>query len=383
MLGGQHRQVAAVVTRGVAEPRYWQSGQHDGLERRRCGAVGDLRCFCRCSFYSGERDPAGDDLPGDRPRLWRTIGLDYIQSGWGPMRHRQLHRPARCSALRPTINQYGHVTIQSNSGGHDLGLCLDRDGGQRGAAAAVQRLAFLHHDRLHFSDPLLCAERDAGQCRDRATGAGDALSAGGTTVFVWQCWVCTAHVSRLADLGCCATEAGCGWLSALPNRIDSSMSNNLFTFSPTGPDGTVADNNGISFYVQCRWYQQPSIGWSRMPGIVCGTDGGEWLVPNAAPPLTPSNISAARVDQAELREHPAGAHRAYDLRGAAAAAQDVRVFRRRVLRQVHGAEYHRASAASDGAAHRGGPLSAGTHADDLGAHERRLPDRLCLQARYA
>lgn len=91
---------------------------------------------------------------------------------------------------------------------------------------------------------------------------------------------------------------------AIPNRIDASSSNGLYVdtngqpyinFSPTGPAGTVADSNGISYVFNCE--DVNPIFWvvANSTGIVCGTQAGEWVI--AAPtagPITPTNISANR-----------------------------------------------------------------------------------------
>lgn len=88
------------------------------------------------------------------------------------------------------------------------------------------------------------------------------------------------------------------WLfGAQGNRIDSSMSNKPLTFSPTGPDGTVADNNAISAIVEASDIN--TIFWASPDhqGILMGTQGGEWLVQASAlnDPLTDTSIQAHRV----------------------------------------------------------------------------------------
>lgn len=88
------------------------------------------------------------------------------------------------------------------------------------------------------------------------------------------------------------------WLSGvLPNRIDSSKSNDIFNFAPTNPDGSVAADNGISYT-----FNAPDINpiFSMTPdyqGIVCCTQAGEWLVQATSQnlPLTPTTIQAHRV----------------------------------------------------------------------------------------
>lgn len=87
------------------------------------------------------------------------------------------------------------------------------------------------------------------------------------------------------------------WLSgAVPNRIDSSMSNKTLVFSPTAVDDTTSDSNGISYIFNAT--DQNPIFWMQptVQGIVCGTQSSEWLVtPPTTGPLTPTNIQAHRV----------------------------------------------------------------------------------------
>ena len=190
------------------------------------------------------------------------------------------------------VSQYGHVTIQSNSGATTWAYVWIEmvvnvapplpDGGSHSYTATG------YVSQIRFYAPAV----GLGNVEIELLGP-DMLYSPGTPVFVWQAGL-YSNAAGWPTCGC--YYEGRLWLAgALPNRIDSSMSNNLFTFSPTGPDGTVADNNGISFTFNADgtntiyWMEQDAL------GIVSGTDGGEWLVPNAAPPLTPSNISAARV----------------------------------------------------------------------------------------
>lgn len=87
------------------------------------------------------------------------------------------------------------------------------------------------------------------------------------------------------------------WLSGvIANRIDSSKSNDLFNFAPTAPDGSVPGNSGISYT-----FNAPDVNpilWMvpDQSGIVCGTQGGEWLVQATSQnlPLTPTTIQAHR-----------------------------------------------------------------------------------------
>lgn len=92
------------------------------------------------------------------------------------------------------------------------------------------------------------------------------------------------------------------WLAgAIGNRIDASktnpISNTTINMAPTNSDGTVADNNGISYVFNAT--DVNTIFWmkSTSQGIVCGTQGGEWLIRASATddPITPTSIQAKRV----------------------------------------------------------------------------------------
>jgi hypothetical protein len=80
------------------------------------------------------------------------------------------------------------------------------------------------------------------------------------------------------------------------NRIDGSVSNDLFNFAPTGPDGTVADNNAVSYVFNAP--DVNSVLWMKpnAQGISAGTVAGEWLVrATGVGGLTPTNVDARRV----------------------------------------------------------------------------------------
>lgn len=88
------------------------------------------------------------------------------------------------------------------------------------------------------------------------------------------------------------------WLGgAVPNRFDSSNTNDFFNFAPTSPDGTVADNHAISATVNSSDVNQTYWMESTETGILIGTKGGEWrlMASNLDDPLTPSSIRARRV----------------------------------------------------------------------------------------
>lgn len=94
------------------------------------------------------------------------------------------------------------------------------------------------------------------------------------------------------------------WGNVIPNRIDGSKSNEGFAydsigvFSPTGWDGTVADNNGVAAVFRAD--QTNPIFWaiSDDQGLLCGTKAGEWLIRaggGADDAITPTSIRAKRI----------------------------------------------------------------------------------------
>lgn len=87
------------------------------------------------------------------------------------------------------------------------------------------------------------------------------------------------------------------WLGGrIGNRIDSSMSNKTFDFSPTLRDGTVADNCGISATFRATGINRPLWLMPDDQGVIVGTQAGEWLVRASQlnDPLTPTSIQAHR-----------------------------------------------------------------------------------------
>lgn len=114
-------------------------------------------------------------------------------------------------------------------------------------------------------------------------------------VNIWQAGV----FSDTTGWPTCGTyHDGRLWLSgAVKNRVDAGRSNKTLDFSPTAQDGTVADDNAISYTFNATdtnpvFWMQPTS-----QGIVCGTQGGEWLIraSNLDDPLTPTSIQAKRV----------------------------------------------------------------------------------------
>jgi len=87
------------------------------------------------------------------------------------------------------------------------------------------------------------------------------------------------------------------WLgSAYNNRFDASKSNFIFDFAPTEPDGTVGDNNAISYVLNSS--ETNPILWMRPNdhGIAMGTKENEWMISASqlSDPLTPTSIQAKR-----------------------------------------------------------------------------------------
>ena len=69
------------------------------------------------------------------------------------------------------------------------------------------------------------------------------------------------------------------WIAgALPNRVDASMSGQPFVFSPTLPDGTVADNNAIA--IEFNSDENELVQWLKgvQQGVLCGTLTHERLI---------------------------------------------------------------------------------------------------------
>lgn len=97
------------------------------------------------------------------------------------------------------------------------------------------------------------------------------------------------------------------WLAgAQPNRFDASVSNSPFNFAPTGTDGTVADNNAVSYIFNSDDVNK--IVWMTPDhqGIIAGTAGGEYLISasNLSDPLTPTSIQAKRVTKYKASSVP-------------------------------------------------------------------------------
>lgn len=86
------------------------------------------------------------------------------------------------------------------------------------------------------------------------------------------------------------------YAGAVPNRVDSSQPNQPFNMAPTAQDGTVVDNNGISYTFNASEQNPFFWGIPDHQGVIWGTQEGEWLMTSGTTgaPITPSNIQAHR-----------------------------------------------------------------------------------------
>lgn len=97
----------------------------------------------------------------------------------------------------------------------------------------------------------------------------------------------TFHGDRLTFAG--ATD--------YPQRMDGSKIGDYENFEPSAMDGTVADDNAISFTFNSNAVN--AVRWllSSEKGLLAGTAGGEWVVRPSAlgEALSPTNVSADQV----------------------------------------------------------------------------------------
>lgn len=85
------------------------------------------------------------------------------------------------------------------------------------------------------------------------------------------------------------------WLAgSAANRIDGSVSNNPYSFAPTGEDGTVADNYAISANFNSKSINQVQWLASMNDVLIAGTTDREWVIRASSfnDPLTPTSIQA-------------------------------------------------------------------------------------------
>ncbi len=93
---------------------------------------------------------------------------------------------------------------------------------------------------------------------------------------------------------CGCYQGGRFWFAgAIPNRVDSSQSDNPFNLAPTLQDGTVTDACAISYTFNSNSLDQ--IYWMepQAQGIMIGTQKGEYLLSSGTSggPITPSSIA--------------------------------------------------------------------------------------------
>lgn len=92
-------------------------------------------------------------------------------------------------------------------------------------------------------------------------------------------------------------EGRLGFAAGIPNRIDLGRPNLGYDFTPTAPDGTVADNNAISYILNSAEDERIMSFGSTAEGIATFTSEREWLISasNLNDPLTPTSIQAHPV----------------------------------------------------------------------------------------
>ena len=123
----------------------------------------------------------------------------------------------------------------------------------------------------------------------------DLLYTGSKSILVWQLGLYTATGPVYPTCG--TYHEGRLWLTgAAVNRFDTSSSNDLFNMAPTGPDGTVADSNGISAIANSEDVETFVWMLPDHTGIIAGSQAGEWLVQASSlgDPITPTNIQIHR-----------------------------------------------------------------------------------------
>lgn len=112
----------------------------------------------------------------------------------------------------------------------------------------------------------------------------------GTVVNTWRAGV---YSNRVGWPTCGTYAEGRLWLGGVvDNRFDTSMGDQIFVFSPTGPDGTVADDNAISYTLNAPDVNPILWMLPDLQGILMGTQKREWLIQPAstASGLSPTNI---------------------------------------------------------------------------------------------
>jgi hypothetical protein len=84
---------------------------------------------------------------------------------------------------------------------------------------------------------------------------------------------------------------------ANPNALECSKSSNYENFAPTGTDGSVKDNNALSFTLNSSDVNAMKWLVSDEKGLLGGTSSGEWIIRPSInqDAMTPTNISAKKT----------------------------------------------------------------------------------------
>jgi hypothetical protein len=152
---------------------------------------------------------------------------------------------------------------------------------------------------------IITAVADAIHATGTIEGGADALSSDQWQLGAWYGgnwpWLVSFWQQRLFFAA----------TNAQPSRLDGSAVNDFVTFSPSAPDGTVLDNNAVSWIIvddqvnAARWLV--AAGSAQMPQLAIGNDGSEQVVQagGSAVALTPTSVQAFRETNIGGRAHAA------------------------------------------------------------------------------
>lgn len=129
------------------------------------------------------------------------------------------------------------------------------------------------------------------------SGGGGTGSSTLVAVTAIKTWRLGAYGGPNGYPTCGTYHLGRLWMSgAIPNRFDASCSNDPYNFAPTIVDGTVLESSAIDGTFNAS--DVNPIFWmeSDDQGVVCGTQGGEWLIfpSSTAAGMIPGNVDAKR-----------------------------------------------------------------------------------------
>jgi len=113
---------------------------------------------------------------------------------------------------------------------------------------------------------------------------------------IWE-WRFGRYCDRSGWPGKAAYHEGLVVLAGLdPNVIVMGQPDQGFSFSPTAPDGTVSDGNGITMTLNGGENEHIQALETTVDGIACFTDVGEWIIAasNLNDPITPTSVQAKR-----------------------------------------------------------------------------------------